>query len=122
MELSDSAHLQGIRGLLSEIVENYQAIIGDRLYELILFGSYAKGCQEKYSDLDILALVNDTEEQIRKYDKKLEDINHDLTLRHEILISCIITRSSLFNEYKDALPFYMNVEKEGILIYERSAA
>jgi predicted nucleotidyltransferase len=122
MPESDSAHLKEIEGLLAEIVEKYREIIGDRLAEVVLFGSYAKGRQEKYSDIDIMALVNDSDERIREYDRNLEEVNYEITMKYEVLVSCVVISSIRFEEYRGLLPFFINVEKEGIPIYERPAA
>jgi len=122
MTESDSAHLKEIKGLLTEIVEKYRELIGDRLVEVVLFGSYAKGRQEQYSDIDIMALVNDSDEKIREYDRNLEEVNYEITMKYEVLVSCVVISSIRFEEYRGLLPFFINVEKEGIPIYERPAA
>jgi len=122
MAESDNAHLKEIEGLLAEIVEKYREIIGDRLVEIVLFGSYAKGSQQKYSDIDIMALVNDSDDELREYDRNLEEVNYEITMKYEVLVSCVVISSLRFEEYRGLLPFFINIEKEGIPIYERPAA
>lgn len=108
--------------LLSEIIEKYKEVIQNKLVEIILFGSYARKNQEEYSDFDIMVIIDDSVENIKSFDRALEDINFELTMKYEILVSPIMVKFSTFKEYGDSLPFYMNVMKEGVIVYERTAA
>jgi len=108
--------------LLKEIRETYSTILQDNLVEIVLFGSYARGDAEEYSDVDILIMVDDSAENMKKFDVQLDHVNHELTLKYEILISPLLISFENFVEYREVLPFYMNVEKEGVIIYERTAA
>jgi uncharacterized protein len=111
-----------IKSLLSEISEKFRETIKDKLVELVLFGSYARGNPEQYSDVDIFVLIDDSDKNIKNYSNALDDFEHDLTLKYGVLVSTIMVNYKRFEEYKDVLPFYMNVEKEGVKIYERKAA
>lgn len=113
---------QEVQSLLAELVDVYKSLIGEKLVEVVLYGSYARGNEEEYSDVDVLALVDDTEENIRHYDTELEDFNHDMIMKYGVLLSPIIVNYSIFTKYRDVLPFYMNVEREGVVVYERKVA
>ncbi|MCD4784788.1 MAG: nucleotidyltransferase domain-containing protein [Candidatus Eremiobacteraeota bacterium] len=111
-----------VKDLLNDIIKKYKKIIKDKLIEIVLIGSYARGDEEEYSDIDIIALIDDSDKNIKTLDRKLEDFNHELTMKYEILVSPILISYSQFREYRDILPFYMNVEKEGVILYERKIA
>jgi uncharacterized protein len=103
--------------LIEEVVESARVIIKDKLVEVILFGSYARGEQDPESDMDIMILVDESDEKIKRYDREFDDINHRLTLKYETLIIPLFTNYSRFEEYKNMLPFFMNVVKEGVVVY-----
>ena len=62
----------------------------------------------------ILAYVNDQE--LSLYRKPLIDICSDLGLEYDLLIVPTIQDIKVYQKYVNALPFFQNVEKEGIKI------
>jgi predicted nucleotidyltransferase len=111
-----------IKALLAEVVETYKTIIREKLVEVVLYGSYARGSEEEYSDVDILALIDDSDENIKQLDRILEDFHHDMIMKYSVLLSPILVSYPVFTKYHDVLPFYMNVEREGVVVYERKVA
>ena len=105
MKKTGIAGVPEVKRLLSEVIDKYREVIKDKLVEIILFGSYAKKNQEEYSDVDIMVLIDDSDENIKSFDKALEDINFELTMKYEILVSPILVSFGTFREYVDILPF-----------------
>jgi predicted nucleotidyltransferase len=107
--------------VLNEITKRVCAaakeVLGGKLEKVILYGSYARGDSDEYSDVDILVLADITQEDC--CDRGLEILNFvgDLALEHNILICPKVVCSATFQQYSDILPFYMNVLKEGIELY-----
>ena len=82
-----------IKGILQEYVKGLLKIIGKDLKQVILYGSYARGEQdreEEISDIDIMILVDLDEEDIKKIEKEVIDYSYDLDLKYDILLSPII--------------------------------
>ena len=70
-----------ITNILKEYVTGLYKIIGKDLKQVILYGSYARGEQEKngeISDIDIMILVDLSEEKIKEIEKKVIDYSYDL--------------------------------------------
>jgi predicted nucleotidyltransferase len=105
--------------ILSYITEKAKEIIGERVAKIILYGSYARHTQDNESDMDIMLLIEEEEENIKKYEEKFMNIVFELSLKYEILLSVILKSNKQFNKYLDVLPFYMNVQNEGIEVYGR---
>ncbi len=103
--------------VLDEVKEEVVKIFGDKLRHLILYGSYARNEQDSESDIDIMILVEESEEALRKYQYIVSDVMAELSLKHDKLISLMEIPYTRYNEYLDVLPFYRNVYDEGIEIY-----
>ena len=90
-------------------------IYGDVIEEIILYGSYVRGQETSESDIDIAVILRlpDTDELHRK----MIDIVVDNELVLEITLSVITIEEDNFNEWKSTLPFYKNLLKEGISLW-----
>ena len=103
--------------------------------ELILYGSKARGDYHKYSDLDVLVLINGNigkeieEYYVDLYDgeqikvigvvngikKEIRDIAYDIELDYDVVIGLIIEYDYYWNNGPIThWPFHENVDKDGI--------
>lgn len=108
-----------IKNILKNYVEGLSEIIGKNLKKVILYGSYARGEQDKngeISDIDILILVDTNQDQIKDYEKKILDYSFDLNLKYNILLSPIIENIDNYNKRIKYMAFYKNIKKEGVLL------
>lgn len=97
--------------------ETYQAVngvFGDKLEDVLLYGSYARGDYDEESDIDVMVLVKLTKKELSEYRRKISDISSDLDLRYGVLLSIKLQDVETFQRYADSLPFFQNVVKEGI--------
>ncbi len=85
--------------------------------QILLFGSYARGEQEEYSDMDIMVLVNLTDEEVKAYNDAIVDIMSDISLKYGVLPAIIGKNYDHFYRWVPYLPFYRNVRTEGIEFY-----
>jgi len=104
---------------LSKVKKSVKAVFGDKLKKIILYGSYARNEQDNESDLDIMLLVDLSMEELNKYAKLLTKVTLKLEMESECLISIMETSYENYNKYLDVLPFYMNIDNEGIQVYGR---
>ncbi len=108
--------------IITDVKNELREVLGDKLVELILFGSYAKGKESSQSDIDIMLLVDEDQESLRRLEDKITEISFELSLEYDLVLSIILKSYQQFKNYSDVLPFYMNVENEGIKVYERKAS
>lgn len=47
---------------------------------------------------------------------KIRDLACDLELENDIIISPIVRNVDKYNERVNVIPFYMNIQKEGVII------
>lgn len=100
-----------IRRINSELQKKFK----EKLAKIVLFGSYARGDYDNESDIDIFVLIEDDEPE--KYSDEIVDLEVDLTIKFGVLPSIILRDINYFHENKEIIPFYRNVEKEGVEIY-----
>jgi predicted nucleotidyltransferase len=84
-------------------------VIGNKFKMLILFGSYSRGEESDFSDIDLLLIVR---ESISPYEKnKINEIIAKFSLENDIVVSCIDYPENIYREYNT--PFLLNVKGEG---------
>lgn len=105
--------------LLYDLEQRLKNIFGNKLKKILLYGSYARGDNAEGSDLDIMVLVDMDDKEIKRQQDKVLDIAVDLTTRYGIVLSIIENNYKFFYDWADVLPFFANIEKEGIDIINR---
>jgi predicted nucleotidyltransferase len=92
---------------------------GDNLIFLKLFGSKARGDSQRYSDIDVLAVV---EKDSWQASERMSDDIFDIMEKYnyELLISLIVLDHNEFDREKRIKTcFYENIEREGIELWKR---
>ena len=107
--------MKDIHDILMEFSQEIKQVLGDKLTKIILYGSYARGEQKENSDIDIMVLTTYTDEEIEKIETKIFDIAFDFEMKYFLDISVIIKNEKHFNYWLGSLPFYDNVEREGVV-------
>lgn len=106
-----------LQALLNETAAGLRDIFGDKLDSVILYGSYARGDYDDESDVDVMAKLYLTAEEIRAFRPRVSELAFDIGLKYDILLSIKLQDKAMFDEYFDAMPFFRNVAKDGVLIY-----
>lgn len=103
-----------VKRTINDFIKKVKEILGDRVKKIILYGSYARGDFNKNSDVDIMILTDLNDKEIEEYRDKISNIAFEIQLEEEIYISPIIKNIDKYNERIKIIPFYMNVQKEGV--------
>lgn len=111
---------ENISKIIDEFVKGANEILGNRVKKIILYGSYARGDYNEGSDIDIMILTDLTDDEIVKYRKDIIYFAYDLECENDfdITLSPLLKNIDRFNYWLEALPFYMNVQKEGVVLSE----
>ena len=72
------------------------------------------------SDIDIMILTDLTDDEIVKYRSEMSHLAYDVECNNDfnISLSPLLKNMDKFNYWLEALPFYMNVQKEGVVLSE----
>jgi predicted nucleotidyltransferase len=97
--------------MIAELQQHLSALYGDRLIQMIVFGSQARGDAVPGSDVDILVVLQGSvlpgEEIVRT-----GGIVSDLSLRFDAVISCVFMSEDRFKNRSG--PLLRNIRREGI--------
>ena len=104
---------------LSNLIPQLRSIYGDMLSEVILYGSYARGTQSDESDVDIAIFLTGTPSKIAT--NAMIDCVSLYELECGKVLSVIDIETRKYNQWKDTIPFYKNIQKEGIVLWKAAA-
>jgi predicted nucleotidyltransferase len=100
-----------LRTILAELRRRFEALYGERLVQMVLFGSYARGDAAPGSDIDVLIVlrgpVNPGEEISRT-----GELTASLSLQYDVVISRIFISAEQFSGEQS--PLLLNVRREGV--------
>ena len=101
---------------IQKFINEVKKILGDRLKKVILYGSYARGDYNKKSDVDIMILTDLSFEEIEEHRDKISDAAFEIELKTGIILSPVVKNIEKYNTRRKFVPFYKNVEKEGVVL------
>lgn len=96
-----------MKTLLEQYTKILQKIYGKHLKSVILYGSYARGDYREDSDIDI-----------KQYRHELAGETFDFNMDHDLDIKPIAKSEKHFLNWVDVYPFYVNVKKEGVKLFD----
>jgi len=108
-----SAIPQAIRPILQEVKAKLEAIYGERLRGIVLFGSWARGDATDGSDIDLLILLDGVQDpvlELAEYSKEIYEID----LEYDVVISTVPVDAAQFATGE--LPLYVCARREGIAL------
>lgn len=104
--------------ILRKYLEELGKIYGMYLKSVILYGSYARGDYNEDSDIDIMILLDLSDMDIKAYRHKLSDVTYNFNMDYDLDIKPIAKSEEHFTKWVEAYPFYSNVMKEGVKLFD----
>lgn len=108
--------MENIQDILLLFAQRARKLMGKDLRKVLVYGSYARGDYDENSDVDIMILTSLPENEIEQVEDALYDEAFDFMMEYKIQISVIVKNEEHFKYWLGALPFYDNVEREGVEI------
>lgn len=111
---------ENISKAIEEFMIGVNKVLNKRVKKIILYGSYARGDYNMNSDIDIMILTDLSDDEIIEYRSKIAHLTYDVECNNnfEISLSPLLKNIDKFNYWLEALPFYMNIQKEGVVLHE----
>ncbi len=70
------------------------------------------------SDIDILVLTDYKPAQFYSVLKKLSNMTYEIELDYNVILIPLINNITNYNDEIDSIPFYENIQKEGVVLSE----
>ena len=102
-----------IKTIVTEFRQRLQQLYGDRLEQVILFGSQARGDAVEGSDIDVM-IVLQGEVNVGDEITRTSQICSDLSLAYDVALSRIFTSAERFAHERN--PLFVNVHREGVWV------
>ena len=101
---------------LEKLIPGLQEIYGALIDSVILYGSTARGTQTADSDVDVAILLRAGATKVMR--DQMLDLVVDLELACGKVLSVLCIDYDKFAEWKDVLPFYKNIRKDGVVLWQ----
>ena len=106
-----------LKKITDEVSLSVQKTLGDRLYNIILYGSYARGDYDDESDVDIMVLADVRDDEIDKLEHEIDKVSSDVSLENGVTVCVMLYNKRLFESRMQISPFYRNVMNDGVALY-----
>lgn len=101
-----------IKKILIEFKEKLIELYGDKLKDVILYGSYARSEETEDSDIDLAIVIKGDIRPFEEIDR-MTNIAGDIDLKYNVLLSLHpISEKDYINR---KTPLLMNIREEGVL-------
>ena len=105
----------GLFGSISRMIGELQTIYGSHLRRIVLYGSYARKEQTEESDIDIALILSPG------YTKKMNQQMYRCVSEKELETGKTLSVNDIdeehFLQWKSVLPFYRNLDMEGVELW-----
>lgn len=98
--------------LIKELKTKLRFEFGEKIKDVILFGSRSIGKAEEYSDYDILIILSGKPDWNQK--RKISEICYDIELQHSILIDSHLLSETELNTLRGKQPIFQRAIRKGI--------
>ena len=111
---------KNVKNIINDFVLETTKLLGKRLKIIYLYGSYARGDFRSDSDIDIMILTDAINEELEKISNEILYLKYDIEEKYnfDYYLSPLVKNINEFNYWLEALPFYMNIKNEGVLLNE----
>jgi uncharacterized protein len=102
-----------LTAILAELRRRFEALYGERLVQMILFGSQARGDAEPGSDIDVLVVLSGKVSPCEEIARTIEHVA-DVSLHHNEVVSCVFVSEEQFE--RERSPLLLNIRREGVSV------
>ena len=100
--------------IIYEMNQSIRGLFPEDSIEVILFGSYARREETDGSDIDVMYLVDAPRTAIAERNWQIGEAAALVLLEHGIVVSPIVENREYFRDKVDVLPFFTNIQREGV--------
>lgn len=100
----------------NELIQGLKGLFRDNILMIILYGSVARNEATPESDIDIAIIMKKEMDEETK--NQFMIWSADIDIRYDRVFSIIDILQENMEKWENVLPFYMNVKKEGLVLWK----
>jgi len=100
-----------LKQILNELKIRFQELYSERLVQMVLYGSQARGDAVEGSDIDVLVVLRG---EVNPFDEldRVGDIVYDISYENDTVVSCVFMDEDRFLHRNG--PLLRNIRREGM--------
>jgi len=102
--------------LKQRIATQATQLFGDKLKEVRLYGSYARGDYDDESDVDFALIVDVPRERLSSYHEGVVTIADDASIDFGVVVSINCIPADQYSAWVADLPYYRAIKEEGLAV------
>ena len=99
-----------------DLTQGLVDLFSDSILAIILYGSVARNDNTDESDIDIVIIIKNEMDDATK--EQFIHWSAELDLRYDRVFSIIDIQEENMEKWGNVLPFYQNIQKEGIILWK----
>ena len=103
-----------LKEIIEEVCGMYRRQYQNRIIHIFMYGSYARGDNTDGSDIDLVAIVDGERLELQDKLKSIWTEAAMLGYENDVIISPMVIPRQEFEDYKEVLPYYRNIVREGV--------
>lgn len=108
---------QELKFVTNKLIDAALALVPNKIYKIILYGSYARGDNSPESDIDVMIVLDCPKEDVLRYRKQFHKASSRIGLDNDVMLSVLLRDKDNFINGQRLLPFYQNIVREGVELY-----
>lgn len=105
--------------MYDELVNGILSFLSEQVVRIVLYGSEARGTATPESDIDIAVFLNGR--LTPRQEDLLSELIVDLDLKYDRVFSVVDIDQQTYMMWRAAMPFYQNVDREGVVLWKAAA-
>jgi len=102
--------------IAKELCSRFECLFKEDSFDVILFGSYARGDAQEGSDIDLLFLVDSSRQTIAEKHWQIGEAAAEILMDCGVVVSPIVENRAYYHANADILPFFRNIRREGVVL------
>ena len=102
-----------VKAVLADVRRRFEALYGERLVRMVLYGSCARGDAESGSDIDVLVVLRKPVSPCEEIARTIDDVA-EISLDQDVVVSCVFVSEAQFE--RERSPLLLNVRREGVAV------
>lgn len=102
--------------IILQYVAEVKKVLKKDFERAVLYGSYARNEESEDSDIDIAIFTKRKTEEFYVLIERISEITFEYNVQYNVILSPVFQNVEDFEKWKKVLPYYQNIQKEGINI------